>query len=117
MKLVASSLQLDVRAAIDIARIGMIVARGYDVRYRTISASITPENRILVGLGKVSDAQLSRRAAIAADSDRKLSRIYAKIHGHQIDPWAAASATTTTTAIVVETPSEKQPEGGGQRHL
>jgi hypothetical protein len=91
MKIISSSLQLDVRAAIDVARFGAIITSGYDARYRTIPACISPENRILVGLARVSDGQVRRRSQLAARADERLSRTYAKIHGFKRDPWAATT--------------------------
>jgi hypothetical protein len=101
---------------IDVARLGMIVARGYDcrwradaprarapamarracergrtrVRRRTIDAAISPENRIMVGLARRAKGA-ARNALKERDSDAKMSKIYAKIHGFRRDPYAEAA--------------------------
>jgi hypothetical protein len=62
MQIVAKSLGVSKSGLIDVARLGAIVARGFDCRWRTIDKTITPENRILVGLArpKVSE-QVDRK--------------------------------------------------------
>ena len=88
MALVAKSLQTSKAGAIDAARLGAIVARGFDARWRTIDAAITPENRILVGLARPKGEGRKVRAEIAKQSDMKLSHVYARIHGCASDPYA-----------------------------
>ena len=62
MQIVSKSLGVSKSGLIDVARLGAIVARGFDCRWRTIDKSITPENRILVGLArpKVSEQVRSK---------------------------------------------------------
>ena len=62
MQIVSKSLGVNKSGLIDVARLGAIVARGFDCRWRTIDKSITPENRILVGLArpKVSEQVRSK---------------------------------------------------------
>ena len=83
------SLGCSKQGCIDVARLGAVIARGFDCRWRTIDASITPENRILLGLARPKGAGRQRRAEIAKQSDARLSHIYARIHGCSSDPCAA----------------------------
>ena len=91
MALVAKTLKVNVHEAVDVARLGGIVARGFDCRWRTIDAAITPENRILIGLSR-GGGGLAVRAARVKRADGNLSQRYAKIHGCKKDPYAAPSA-------------------------
>ena len=98
MALVAKTLKINVHEAVDVARLGGIVARGFDCRWRTIDAAITPENRILIGLARggasrtgVLGGGLAVRAARAKRADGNLSQNYAKIHGCKKDPYAYAA--------------------------
>lgn len=93
MQIVAKSLGTSKQGLIDVARLGAIVARGFDCRWRTIDAAITPENRILVGLARPKAAAWQLRAAsIGQQSDSRLSHIYARIHGMARDPYAPSPA-------------------------
>ena len=89
MQIVSKSLGVSKSGLIDVARMGAITARGFDCRWRTIDAAITPENRILVGLARPKAAAWQLRAAShAKQSDARLSHIYARIHGMARDPYA-----------------------------
>ena len=60
MRQVASALGIHVHAAVDVARLGAWASRGYDCRFRTIDDSITPENRVLIGLAPRGRARRRR---------------------------------------------------------
>lgn len=92
MAIVAKSLGIGEQAAIDVARMGGILARGYDCRWRTVDASITPQNRILIGLGQVKPAALQARQKVEDASNAKIAKIYKRIHADA--PNAAADAAT-----------------------
>jgi len=92
MAVVAKSLGIKEDAAIDVARMGGILARGYDCRWRTIDAAITPKNRMLVGLGQVKSEAIDARRRIRDESTVKLGKIYKRVYEQ------AAPATTTTAA-------------------
>ena len=62
------------------ARMGGILARGYDCRWRTIDSSITPENRLLVGLAHLKPGVALQRQIIKDSSTAKMSQIYSRIH-------------------------------------
>ena len=77
MGLVAKSLGISEDVAIDVARLGGVAARGYDCRWRTIDAAITPKNRILIGLGRrKAAALLARQQGESAARSAKLAQIY-----------------------------------------
>ena len=80
MAIVAKSLKIGEHAAIDVARLGGIVARGYDCRWRTIDAAITPENRLLVGLAKLKPSVALQRKLVEDRSSAKITQIYSRIH-------------------------------------
>ena len=80
MAIVAKSLNIGEHAAIDVARLGGIVARGYDCRWRTIDAAITPENRLLVGLAKLKPSVALQRRLVEEKSSAKITQIYSRIH-------------------------------------
>eukprot|EP00965_Chrysotila_dentata_P212269 6186927-Pleurochrysis_carterae.AAC.3 len=66
-----------------------------------------PENRILVGLAKHKLTSLAMRAECETNSDRKLSHIYAKIHGFQVDPYkdkASGPLLASSTARLLQQP-------------
>ena len=76
MRQVASALGIHVHAAVDVARLGAWASRGYDCRFRTIDDSITPENRVLIGLAPRGRATATdAAAAIEAAADAKMSTI------------------------------------------
>ena len=77
---VAKSLGIAEHAAIDVARLGGIVARGYDCRWRTIDVKITPQNRLLVGLARRPPEMEARRRRIEAESNAKIKQIYSRVH-------------------------------------
>ena len=65
-----------VHAAVDVARLGAWASRGYDCRFRTIDDSITPENRVLIGLAPRGRATATdAAAAIEAAADAKMAAI------------------------------------------
>ena len=80
MALVAKSLKISEHAAIDVARLGGVIARGYDCRWRTIEASITPQNRLIVGLARVSAEAALRRQKVEEASNKKIKQIYQRVH-------------------------------------
>lgn len=92
---VASTLKTSLHAVVDVTRFGMILGHGFDCRWRTIDSTITPENRILVGLASKSKGSVERVERSKANADAKMSYIYAKIHGHKTDPYAAAPPYVT----------------------
>ena len=102
MGIVAKSFRLKEHEVIDIARLGGIVARGYDCRWRTIDASITPENRMLVGLANLKPNAAFNRLMVQQTTDAKLSHIYAKIHGFASDPYAAGPEGADKGAAAAE---------------
>uniref|UniRef100_A0A7S4BH53 Uncharacterized protein n=2 Tax=Chrysotila carterae TaxID=13221 RepID=A0A7S4BH53_CHRCT len=107
MKIVAKYLGTSPHTAIDVARVGAITSGGFDCRWRSIPANITPENRILVGLAKHKLTSLAMRAECETNSDRKLSHIYAKIHGFQVDPYkdkASGPLLASSTARLLQQP-------------
>lgn len=85
---VAKSLGITEHAAIDVARMGAIVAHGYDCRWRTIDESITPENRILVGLANHKRGVIEQDAQSQDKKDIRMSFVYARIHGLENDPYS-----------------------------
>ena len=108
MALVAATLGTSEHAAIDAARVGSITARGYDCRWRTIDASISPENRILVGLAKHKAGTLAARAKSVEVADSKMGHLYAKIHHLQQDPHQEEAATQATSGSAVgATPADE----------
>ena len=76
MALVAKALGVSQHEAIDVARLGSILARGYDCRWRTIDATITPENRILVGLARPSPAAALARLRVQRTAEAKYNVMY-----------------------------------------
>ena len=63
---------------IDISRLGIIEASGYKGSMRSINASITPQNRVLIGL-KESQADAEKRALARSASLLRLARKYRHI--------------------------------------
>ena len=72
MRQVASALGIHVHAAVDVARLGAWASRGYDCRFRTIDDSITPENRVLIGLAPRGRATATDAAAAIEAARRKV---------------------------------------------
>jgi len=62
---------------------GILRERGYDCRWRTIDAGITPENRILVGL-PLSAAQREEQGATVGLKHVQLQATYARAHRPQL---------------------------------
>ena len=104
MGLVASSLGTSEHAAIDVARMGGIIARGYDCRWRTIDASITPENRMLIGLARHKAGALANRKASEKEADERMGRIYAKIHHMATDPYSGQEANEAGPQVPITAP-------------
>ncbi len=92
MGLVAKSLGIKEHEAIDVARLGGIVGRGYDCRWRTIDKSITPENRMLIGLARLGPGVALQRAMYEQATEAKMSKVYSRIHGLSKDPYAEGAA-------------------------
>ena len=83
MAIVAKTLGIKEGEAIDVARMGGILARGYDCRFRTIDASITPVNRLLVGLARVRPELELQRKLVEESSARKMTQIYSRVYEQQ----------------------------------
>ena len=80
MGVVAKSLQISEHAAIDVARLGSIVSRGYDCRWRTIDPKITPQNRMMIGLARIKPSVALMRQQNVATSGAKMVQIYTRVH-------------------------------------
>ena len=115
MALVAATLGTSEHAVIDAARMGSVTARGYDARLRTIDSSISPENRIIIGLAKHKAGALAERAKSVEAADSRMGHIYAKIHHMASDPYQeeslsqGQSATSGTHGGVAGATAECQP--------
>jgi hypothetical protein len=86
MALVAKSLGIKEHETIDVARMGSILARGYDCRWRTIDKRTTPENRLLVGLARLKPGVVQQRKKIEDNQEAKLVQIYSRIHASTYQP-------------------------------
>eukprot|EP00325_Prymnesiales_sp_UTEX-LB-985_P024480 CAMPEP_0174738290 /NCGR_PEP_ID=MMETSP1094-20130205/69699_1 /TAXON_ID=156173 /ORGANISM="Chrysochromulina brevifilum, Strain UTEX LB 985" /LENGTH=88 /DNA_ID=CAMNT_0015941667 /DNA_START=6 /DNA_END=272 /DNA_ORIENTATION=- len=80
MAIVAKTLRCNEHEVIDVARLGGIVARGYDCRWRTIDAKISPENRLLIGLAHVKPAVAFNRQLVEDNANKKMTTIYSRVH-------------------------------------
>ena len=80
MAICAKTLGVSEHAVIDVARLGAITAQGFDCRWRTIDATITPENRMLVGLAHIKPGVALQRKLIEDSSGAKLKHIYSRLH-------------------------------------
>jgi hypothetical protein len=86
MAIVAKSVGIKEQVAVDIARLGGIAARGYDCRWRTIDAAITPQNRVLIGLARLKPGVALQRQLVEANSSAKIKQIYSRIHSQPLQP-------------------------------
>ena len=98
LSIAAKDLGIREGEAIDIARLGSVVARGYDCRWRTIDKKITPVNRLLVGLANVKPNVAFHRQQVERNADAKMVQIYSRLlgmspaHGPATPPPAEDSA-------------------------
>ena len=101
MGLVAKSLRIKESEAIDIARMGGILARGYDCRWRTIDAAITPQNRLLIGMAHTKPSVARQRQLVEASTANKMSLIYERVHrcGLETSEEARRSKGATGAAV------------------
>ena len=79
LALVAKSLHITEHQAIDVARMGAICAHGYDCRWRTIDAKVSPQNRLLIGLASVKPSVALKRSLVEKQTADKLKLIYGRL--------------------------------------
>jgi len=89
MKHAAAALQMPLGAVMDVALIGTIQAAGHRASLRTIDPTITPQNRVLIGLCSQTEARTPMSTSLE-EREERMEEAYIRAHRNHTGRLAAA---------------------------